>query len=87
MAIPEGIKTNFQTLIKAFENGDIALLECLNRESGEPAFAICAVNRHSKSSGKPEFEMVPFGLMFNGDPYQILIPPGDPQFDERLKKS
>lgn len=84
MAIPEGIKTNFSSLTSAFEAGDVALLECLDRESGKPAFVICAVNHNSKSSGEPEFEMVPFGLMFNDDPYRLLIPPGDPEFDQRV---
>jgi hypothetical protein len=81
MAIPEVIKTNFQTLEKAFENGDIGLLECLNRNSGEPAYAICAINILRQADREPEIEMVPFGLMFNHNPYEMLIPPTDPDFD------
>jgi len=44
MAIPDPIKTNFHTLGKAFERGDIALLECRDRSTGAPAYAICAIN-------------------------------------------
>jgi hypothetical protein len=86
MAIPKGIKTNFGTLTSAFEAGNVALLECLERESGRMAFVICAVNHQTKPSGEPEFEMVPFGLMFDDDPYKLLIPPGDPEFDQRVEQ-
>ncbi len=44
MAIPDAIKANFHTLEKAFRNGHIALLECRDRNNGEPAYAICAIN-------------------------------------------
>jgi hypothetical protein len=32
------------TLEKAFKQEDIALLECRGRNTGEPAYAICAIN-------------------------------------------
>lgn len=54
MPIPDAIKTNFQTLSKAFENGDIALLECRNSNNGEPAYAICAINIHKQADREPE---------------------------------
>jgi hypothetical protein len=81
MPIPGPIKTNFQTLSKAFENGDIALLECRNTNNGKPAYAICAINIHRQADREPEIEMIPFGLMFDHDPYKILIPPTVPEFD------
>lgn len=37
MAIPEAIRTNFNTLVKAVMQEDIALLECRNRNTGEAA--------------------------------------------------
>jgi hypothetical protein len=86
MAIPDPIKTNFHTLEKAFRNGDIALLECRDRNTGAPAYAICATNLLRKANRKPEIEMVPLGLMFNTDPYEILIPASDPEFDDLAKK-
>jgi uncharacterized protein DUF6117 len=86
MAIPDAIKTNFSSLAKAFRNGDVALLECRNRSSGEPAYAICAINIHRQVDCEPEIEMVPLGLMFNDDPYEMLIPASDPEFDDLTKK-
>jgi len=86
MAIPDPIKTNFHTLGKAFDKGDIALLECRDRNTGEPAYAICAINILRQAGREPEIEMVPFGLMFNSDPYEILIPASDSEFDALVKK-
>lgn len=86
MAIPDPIKTNFHTLGKAFDNGDVVLLECRDRDTGTPAYAICAINLLRKANRKPEIEMVPLGLMFNTDPYEILIPASDPEFDDLTKK-
>ena len=82
MAIPDSIKTNFHTLGKAFEKGDIALLECRDRSTGEPEYAICAINIRRQADCEPEIVMVPFGLMFNSDPYEMLLPPTDPEFDK-----
>lgn len=82
MAIPEAIKTNFNTLVKAFKQEDIALLECLDRNTGESAYAICAVNLIQQAVAEPEIEMVPLGLMFSSDPYEMLIPASNPEFDD-----
>jgi Family of unknown function (DUF6117) len=86
MAIPDPIKTNFHTLSKAFEKGDIALLECRDRNTGEPAYAICAINIRRQADREPEIEIVPFGLMFKSDPYEMLIPASAPEFDDLAKK-
>jgi uncharacterized protein DUF6117 len=77
MAIPDAIRTNFCTLAKAFENGDVALLECRSRADGGPAYAICAINLSRQTDREPEIEMVPLGLMFSDHPYEILDPPSD----------
>jgi hypothetical protein len=86
MAIPDPIKTNFHTLENAFKNGDIALLECRDRNNGETAYVICAINLLRQTGREPEIEMVPIGLMFNSDPYETLIPASDPEFDDLVKK-
>jgi hypothetical protein len=82
MAIPDAIKNNFHTLERAFRNGDIALLECRNSANSEPAYARCAINVTQLLSAEPEIEMVPVGLMFSSDPYEMLIPASDPEFDD-----
>jgi hypothetical protein len=42
-------------------------------------FAICAINYRRQTDREPEIEMVPVGLMFNVDPYEMLIPASDPE--------
>ena len=46
MAIPDYLRTNFQTLLRAAGDGNLALMECQDAQSGEPRFVICAVGRN-----------------------------------------
>lgn len=68
--IPDGYKTNFQTLSTAFEEGAACLLQCRDAQTGEPVYAICAVNRV-----KDDFEFIPFARLFDGNPFEQLVPP------------
>jgi hypothetical protein len=71
MAIPKGHKQNFQTLVDAFKNGDVALMECQLSATKETVAVICAANRLPDG----EIEFAPFGMLFNGNPYELLNPP------------
>lgn len=75
--IGEGYKANFESLQRAFQQEDAALVECTDAETGKPAYVICAVNYIDG-----EYELVPFARMFDGNPYEGLIPP----VGEELKK-
>ena len=70
MTVVQQNKPNFDTLRQAFENGDVALLECQLKTTGESVAVVVAVNRDSD-----DFSFVPFAMMFNGNPYEILNPP------------
>ena len=63
---------NFDTLIHAVENHDVALMECTIKATGEKVAVICA--SYKDEEGRQVF--VPFAQLFNGDPYEILEPPG-----------
>ncbi len=74
-----GHRQNFDTLQQAFCRGDAALLECRLIATGERVPVIVAVNQVAG-----EFEFVPFALMFDNNPYELLDPPhpdGDFQTD------
>lgn len=71
--IPEGTRTNFQTLLAAARDGRLALLSCKDQASGEDRAVICAVNRPAQPGG--EIEMVPLGVMAWDDPYTLFAPP------------
>jgi hypothetical protein len=72
--IPQTYRDNFSTLQRAFDAGDACLLECRERATGQLAFVICVVN-----SRGTDFELVPFGRLFDENPYDLLAPPGELQ--------
>ncbi len=71
MSIADGYKANFKTLLKAAENGDLALIECQDAATRVPVVVICAVFKDKDGM----FNTVPLAKMFDGDPYEELIPP------------
>ena len=70
MAIAPGHTKNFETLRKAFANGDVALLECTDVQTSKPVVTLCMVNR---TGG--EYAMVLVAKFFDGNPYHELAPP------------
>lgn len=73
MVIPKPHRRNFETLLRAAADGNLALLECTDATSGEPRYVICAVGRE-----RGDFIMTPFGHLHDGDPFAAYIPPGNP---------
>lgn len=75
MAIPDHARTNFDTLLRAASDGNLALIECLDAASREPRYVLCAIGR---SDG--EYVFTPFGHLADGNPYNAYLPPdpGDP---------
>jgi len=69
--IVQAHKKNFDTLLKAIEDGNVVLMDCKVRETGESVATICAVN-HDADGG---LSMVPLAGFFNGNPYDLLMPP------------
>lgn len=70
MEIPEGAKSNFNTMLEAAKNGDLALMDCFDKATGHSVSAICAVNRL-----QDETEFTPFAIMPYEDLYERLVPP------------
>lgn len=70
MAIPDHARANFETLLKAAEAGDFALMECTEVASGETRYVLCAVGRDAG-----DYVMTPFGHLAPGNPYEAYIPP------------
>ncbi len=71
MALPTGHRRNFDTLTRAFDAGDTALMECQLAATGETVAVICAANR--LPDGRIEF--APFAMLFNENPYHTVNPP------------
>ena len=70
MAIPEPCRRNFETLLRAAADGNLALLECTDARTGEPRFVLCAVAREGA-----DHVMTPFGHLHEDDPYAAYLPP------------
>ena len=70
MAIANGDKQNFETLLNAAKHDDLALLECQDINTGENRSVLCAVNRSQDG-----FEFIPLAKLFTVNPYDELRPP------------
>lgn len=66
----DGYKPNFETLQRAGRCDDLALAECTDVKTGARVAVVCAVQRSGDS-----VEMVPLAKMFDGDPYEEVLPP------------
>jgi hypothetical protein len=71
MPIPLGHRTTFDTLREAFLAGDAALMQCKVTATAKAVAVLCAANR--LVDGGVEF--VPFAMLFNGNPYEMVNPP------------
>jgi hypothetical protein len=71
MAIPEPFRKNFETMLRAASEGDLALFECTDARTGYPRYVICAVGRDGE-----DYVITPFGHLHDGNPYEAYVPPG-----------
>jgi len=67
--IPDHARTNFQTMLRAAESGDLALMECSDAATGEPRYVICAVGRDGG-----DYVFTPFGHLADDNPYEAYLP-------------
>ena len=70
MAIPDHARANFDTLLRAASDGNLALMECLDAATREPRYVLCAVGRNGG-----EYVFTPFGHLADGNPYDAYLPP------------
>jgi len=75
MSIPDHARANFETLLRAASDGNLALMECLDAETAQPRYVICAVGREGT-----DYVFTPLGHLADGNPYEAYRPPdpGDP---------
>lgn len=70
MSIPDHARSNFQTLLRAAADGNLALMECADFATGQTRYVICAVGRDDGA-----YVFTPFGHLADGDPYEAYTPP------------
>ncbi len=71
MALTQGSKRNFETLVDAVKHRALALVECTEISTGNPVAVMCAVNRYPGG----DKELVPLARLFTGNPYDEVAPP------------
>ncbi len=72
MSIPDSVKANVQTLLRAAAAGDLALVAGTDARTGEPRFILCAVGRDAGTC-----VLTPFGHLAAGNPFDDYDPPFD----------
>lgn len=70
MSIPDHARANFETLLRAAADDNLALMECTDAATGEPRYVICAV-----ACDGTEFVFTPFGHLADGNPFEAYVPP------------
>lgn len=71
MSLGTHYKANFNTMLLAAENKDLALLDCRDKETGKQVHVVCAIYRDNEG----QFNMVPLAKLFDGNPYDEVDPP------------
>lgn len=71
MAISDGYKANFETLLRAAGDKALCIMECTDKESGKTVIAVCA----AWVDEDEQTHLVPVAKLFDGDPYEELVPP------------
>lgn len=69
MTIPDPYRRNFETLLRAARDGNLALMECTDALTGVPRYVLCAVGRDNG-----EYVMTPFGHLHDSNPYDAYLP-------------
>ncbi len=72
MSIPDHISTNFDALLRAASDGNLALMECTDAATGETRYVNCAVGREGT-----DYVFTPFGHLADGNPYDTYLPPAE----------
>ncbi len=76
MSIPDHARANFQTLLRAAADSNLALMECIDAVTCKPRYVICVVGRDGR-----DFLFTPFGHLADGNPFDAYLPPSEPPVD------
>lgn len=82
MSIPDYVRSNFQTLLRAAGDGNLALMECADAATGQRRYVICAVGRKGA-----DYVFTPFGHLADSNSYDAYLPPDPDDANGFLWKS
>lgn len=70
MKTEKNLRQNLETIIRAAENGQLAVLECTEKATGKTVSVLVAIHLDGQ-----EYVITPFAKMFDGNPYDEVNPP------------
>lgn len=70
MKLRKGDKANYDTLLRAAINGDLALVDLRRKSDGKSVAGLCAIGVDGG-----EFEIIPLAIMIEGNPFELFDPP------------
>jgi hypothetical protein len=70
-AINEHVKTNFETMLRAAADGNLACVASRRVSDGADVNLVCAISRDEDGS----FVIAPFAEMIAGNPYELYADP------------
>lgn len=69
--LKKGDRANFNTLLAAAVQGDLALVSAIRRSDGKNVALVCAMSTNEDKTISP----VPFAVMIEGNPYEMYEDP------------
>lgn len=82
MAIPDYARANFNMLLRAAGDGNLAPMKCADALTGEKRYVIAAVGREGG-----DYVFTPFCHLADGNPYDAYLPPDPDKPDGFLPKT
>ena len=71
--LKKAYRENFNTLLQAAKNGDLALVSAIRKKDNSPVALICAIN-HNSPTHSP-ITLTPIAELIQGNPYQLYQDP------------
>lgn len=67
----KGDRANFDTLLRAANDGALALVSAIRRADQQPVALVCAMHQNEDNTITP----VPFAVMVEGNPFDLFDDP------------
>ena len=66
-----GDRANFQTILRAVDDGALALVSAVRKADQQPVALVCAIQQNDDETFTP----VPFAVMVEGNPFELFEDP------------
>lgn len=69
--LKKSVRDNFDTLLRAAGQGDVALVSAIRKSDQQPVSLVCAMSSNEDGTITP----VPFAVMVDGNPFELFEDP------------